>query len=180
MELHWVHPELFREADRALAAERIAELARERTDLIDVRITARSNGHHRHGGQEVRITCAARGKEIVAARTRPDLGRALNEALDAFEREVWRMRHRRTQQREERPAPPAELGIVDELFFEGGYGFIVTDAGERVYFHRNAVHGGLAFEQLTAGQRVGLDIEGGVEGPQATVVVSAPPDEPGP
>jgi cold shock CspA family protein len=90
------------------------------------------------------------------------------------------MRHRRTQQREERPAPPPELGIVDELFLDEGYGFIVTDAGERVYFHRNAVHGGLEFEQLAEGQRVGLNLEGGAEGPQATVVVSAPPDAPGP
>jgi ribosome-associated translation inhibitor RaiA/cold shock CspA family protein len=180
MELHWVHPEVFREQDRAAAAERIEELARERTDLIDVRITARASGHHRHGGQEVRITCEARGKEIVAARTRPDAGLALNEALDAFEREVWRMRHRRTQQRDERPAPPPELGIVDRIFHDQDYGFIVTDRGERVFFHRNAVHGGLAFEQIAEGLRVGLNIEGGVEGPQATVVVSAPPDEPGP
>ena len=104
MELHWVHPEVFREQDRSAAEGRISELAGEHTDLIDVRITARPSAHHRHGGQEVRITCEARGREIVAARTRPDAGRALDEALDAFEREVWRMRQRRTQQREKRPA----------------------------------------------------------------------------
>jgi cold shock CspA family protein/ribosome-associated translation inhibitor RaiA len=180
MELHWHHPEIFREADRVAAEKRVADLALDRTDLIDVRITARPTGHHRHGGQEVRITCEARGKEIVAARTRPDAGRALNEALDAFEREVWRMRHRRTQEREERPAAPPELGVIDELLRDDGYGFILTDAGERVYFHRNAVHGGLEFERLETGQRVGLNIEGGVQGPQATVVVAPPPDESGP
>ena len=103
MELHWQHPEQFREQDRVLAEERIRELARDRTDLLDVRISARPTGHHLHGGQEVRITCEARGKEIVAARTRPDYGLALNETLDDFEREIWRMRHRRTQQRKERP-----------------------------------------------------------------------------
>jgi ribosome-associated translation inhibitor RaiA len=104
MELHWHHPELFREQDRIRAEERIQELARDHADLIDVRISARPTAHHRHGGQEVRITCEARGKEIVAARTRPDPGLALNETIDAFEREVWRMRHRRAQQRKERPA----------------------------------------------------------------------------
>ena len=88
MELHWVHPEVFREADRASAEERIEALGHDRADLIDVRITARGTGHHRHGGQEVRITCQARGREIVAARTRADAGLALNEALDAFEREA--------------------------------------------------------------------------------------------
>jgi ribosomal subunit interface protein len=180
MELHWYQPKIFREEDRALAEERIAELARDRTDLIDVRISARSSAHHRHGGQEVRITCQARGREIVASRTRPDAGLALNEALDAFEREVRRMRDRRTQQRAERPAAPPVLGVVDEVLAGEGYGFILTDAGERVYFHRNSVHGGLEFERLTEGQRVGLNVEGGEEGPQATVVVPPPPDAPGP
>jgi cold shock CspA family protein/ribosome-associated translation inhibitor RaiA len=180
MELHWHHPEAFGEADRAAAERRVADVAENHTDLIDVRISARGSGHHRHGEQEVRITCQARGKEIVAARTRADAGLALNEALDAFEREVRRMRERRTQERKERPAPPPELGVVDEILPGEGYGFILTDAGERVYFHRNAVHGGLAFERLEPGQRVGLDIEGGLKGPQATVVLAPPPDEPGP
>jgi cold shock CspA family protein len=180
MEIHWHHPEGFRDGDRQAAEDRIRELARDRADLIDVRIAVRPTGHHRHGGQEVRITCKARGQEIVAARTRPDPGIALNEALDAFEREVWRMRHRRTQRREERPAPPAELGVIDEVLADEGYGFILTDGGERVYFHRNAVSGGLAFERLAEGQRVGLNLEGGQRGPQATVVVPAPPDAPSP
>jgi cold shock CspA family protein/ribosome-associated translation inhibitor RaiA len=180
MEIHWVRPGGFPEPDRRAAEERIRALAEEATDLIDVRITARPTAHHRHGGHEVRITCEARGKEIVAARTRPEPGLALNEALDAFEREVWRMRHRRTQERAERPAPPPELGVVDRVLRDQGYGFILTDGGERVYFHRNAVHGGLAFEQLAEGQRVGLNVEGGVEGLQATVVVPPPPDTPSP
>ncbi len=180
MELHWVHPGVFGEAERQLAEKRIEELASEREDLIDVRITARSSEHHRHGGQEVRITCQARGKEIVATRTRPDAGLALNEVLDAFEREVRRMRDRRTGQRTEHEAAPPELGVVDELRRDEGYGFILTDGGERVYFHRNAVHGGLSFDTLEEGQRVGLNLEGGIEGPQATVVLPAPPDSPGP
>lgn len=175
MELHWHHPELFREQDRILAEERIHELARGHTDLIDVRISARPTGHHRHGGQEVRITCEARGKEIVAARTRPDPGLALNETLDAFEREIWRMRRRRTQQRKERPAEPPELGVIDRVRIEDGHGFVLTDAGLRVYFHRNAVSG-LDFEALSEGQRVALNFEAGDEGPQATFVGTPPPD----
>jgi ribosomal subunit interface protein len=182
MEIHWYNPEAFREEDRRLVEERILELTRERTDVIDVRITARPSGHHRHGGQEVRITCEARDKEIVAARTRPDAGFALNEALEVLERELWRMRHRRAQRREERerPTTPPELGIIDEVFAEQGYGFILTDAGESVYFHGNALHGGLELEALEEGQRVALNLEGGDRGLQATVVRPAPPDAPSP
>jgi len=180
MEIHWRNPADIPEATRSAVEERLHQLAGEHADLIDVRIAAKTTGHHRRGGQEVRITCQARGREIVAARTREKLGQALDEVVDAFEREVWRMRHRRTQQRSERPAEPSELGIVDRIFAEDGYGFILTDAGEQVYFHRNAVSGGLSFESLGEGERVGLNIEGGEQGPQATSVVPAPPDAPAP
>ena len=177
MEIHWVNPGLFRESDRSLVEERIRELTQGHSDVIDVRIAARQTGHHRHGGQEVRITCEARGKEIVAARARPDAGLALNEAMDVFERELRRLRDRRSGRREEREhhAPPAELGVIDRVLGDEDHGFILTDAGERVYFHRNALHGALDFERLEEGQRVGLDIEAGEKGLQATVVRPAPP-----
>jgi cold shock CspA family protein/ribosome-associated translation inhibitor RaiA len=174
MQLHWHRPELFPERDRELAEERIHGLAHGYADLIDVRISASTTQHHRHGGQEVRITCEARGKEIVAARTRPDAGQALNEALDAFEREVHRMRERRTDQRRERPAEPPELGVIERIPTQGDHGFLVTDAGLRVYFHRNAVRG-LDFADLSEGQRVALNFEAGDEGPQATFVGPPPP-----
>lgn len=175
MEIHWVDGGAFRAAERERVEARILALAAGRSDLIDVRIVARSNGHHRHGGQEVRITCEARGKEIVAARTRPDAGLALNEAMDIFEREVLRLRERRNEQREERVrgALPTESGVIDQVLAD--HGFIVTDAGERVYFHRNALQGALDFERLEEGLRVGLEVEGGEKGLQATVVRPPPP-----
>jgi len=177
MEIHWVNPGSFREEERNLVEARILELTQGRTDIIDVRITARPTSHHRHGGQEARISCEARGKEIVAARTRPDASLALNEAMDAFERELRRMRDRRSGKREEREhqAPPAELGVIDRVVADEDHGFILTDAGERVYFHRNALHGALDFERLEEGQRVGLNIEGGEKGLQATFVRPASP-----
>jgi len=179
MELHWHHPEAFEDSDREAAERRIRELAHGHSDLIDVRISARTSAHHQHGGQEVRITCEARGKEIVAARTRPDAGLALNETLDAFEREIRRMRDRRTQQRKARPAQPPEHGVNDEVRAADEHGFVLTDAGLRVYFHRNALQG-LDFAALAEGQRVALNFEAGEQGPQATFVGAAPPDSPTP
>jgi cold shock CspA family protein/ribosome-associated translation inhibitor RaiA len=180
MQIHWVHPGIFRDAQRSAVEQRIAALAAGHSDVIDVRITARTTAHHRHGEQEVRIVCQARGQEIVATRIRPEAGLALDEAIDAFEREVRALRSRRNDPRGlAEPAPP-ELGIVDRVFRDEGYGFILTDAGESVYFHRNALHGGLAFDALAEGQRVGLDVEPGEQGIQATVVRPAPAGAPGP
>lgn len=173
MQIHWVNGEVFGAAEREDVEARIQALADGHTDLIDVRIAARSNDHHRHGGKEVRITCEARGREIVAARSRPDAGLALNEAIDIFEQEIRRLRGRRGGQRDERGAPPSESGVIDQVLAD--YGFILTDSGERVYFHRNALQGALDFDRLAEGQRVGLNVEGGEKGLQATVVRPAPP-----
>ena len=180
MEIHWVDFGGVDERQRASVEERILALAEGHSDLIDVRLTASTTPHHRQGAQEVRIVAEARGKEIVAARTRDELGLALDEAIDAFEREVRKLRDVRLKQRHERPPEPPELGIVDRVLAEDGYGFILTDAGDRVYFHRNAVKHGLEFESLADGQRVALNFEAGDEGLQATVVYPAPPDAPAP
>ena len=180
MEIHWVHAAELSDDEKAEAEGRLYELAEGHTDLIDVRLTAREIGHQANGDREVRIACEARGTEIVASRSRPGLGTALDDVLDVFEREVRKMRRRQTARRAQRPVGPPHLGIIDRIFREDGYGFLLTDAGENVYFHRNAVHGGLEFERLAEGDRVGLNFEAGDEGPQATAVVDAPPGAPSP
>jgi ribosomal subunit interface protein len=166
--------------ERGAIEQRIERLAADHTDLIDVRISGRTNRHHRLGGQEVRITAEARGREIVAARTGLEIGLALNEAMDAFERELRRLRDRRLSRRSEQPPAPPHLGIVDRVFHEDGYGFVLTDDGEQVYFHRNAVKGGFVFEELEEGDRVALNVEAGDEGPQANAIHPAPPGAPSP
>jgi ribosome-associated translation inhibitor RaiA len=95
LEIHWRNMEEVRSEEREAVEQRIRALADGHSDLIDVRIAAKPSAHHRHGGQEVSIACLARGKELVASRTRPDLALALNDAVDAFVREVRRLRDRR-------------------------------------------------------------------------------------
>ena len=178
MDIHWVGLSDLDDTQRANAEARLQALAEGHTDLIDLRITGHQTRHHLHGAKEIRIACLARGKELVAARTRDELGIALIEALDAFEREVHRLRDKRQKARRVRPQGPPYLGIVDKLFPEEGYGFILTDSGEQVYFHRNAVKQGLDFDRLEEADRVGLDIEAGDKGPQAIAVVAPPPGTP--
>ena len=91
-----------------------------------------------------------------------------------FEREVKRMRERRKDRRLERTVGPTLRGVIDSVRLEADHGFLITDAGERVYFHRNALAGGLRIDALEEGQTVALEMEDGREGPQATVVLPAP------
>jgi cold shock CspA family protein len=177
MQIHWVSPGEVEDAQRAEAERCLRDLAKDHDDLIDLQIVIRHSGHHQHGEREVRIACQARGREIVARRVRPDVRLALNEVLDAFEREVHRMREKRRDRSRRPPAEPACLGIVDRVNREEGYGFILTDEGDQVYFHRNAVKEGLDFDRIQEADRVALNVEPGRDGPQATTVIAPPPGE---
>jgi ribosomal subunit interface protein len=179
MQIHWTYVDEIDDAQREAAEARLEKLGAGHDDLIDIRITGSKTQHHQHGQRGIRITCQARGREIVATRERAELSLALDECLDVFEREVKRLREKRRDRRTERPPLPPELGVVDRVFRDDGYGFVLTDSGDQVYFHRNALSG-LAFEGLAEGTRVGLNIEAGDKGPQATVVTPAPPDAPTP
>jgi ribosome-associated translation inhibitor RaiA len=99
VEIHWRNMDDVAPAQRETVERRLLSLADGHTDLIDLRIAAKPNNHHRHGAQEVHITCQARGKELVATRTGADLGQALHDAVDAFVSEVRRLRDRRSDHR---------------------------------------------------------------------------------
>jgi ribosome-associated translation inhibitor RaiA len=99
MQIHWVHLSDLNPEVRDAIEARLQRLADERDDLIEVQISAQRTNHHHHGGRSVRITCLARGRQIVVSSERPDVGLALNEALDAFEREVHEQRRKRKDAR---------------------------------------------------------------------------------
>ena len=174
MQVHWRHPNELSEEIREDAEARLQRLADGHTDLIDTWIDVARDGHHRKGNGRVAIRCQARGTELVAHGEREDAELALHEALEVFEREVKRMRERRKDRRLERPAAPTLRGVIDRVHPQQDHGFLITDAGERVYFHRNALAGGLRLESLTEGLAVALEMEGGEHGPQATVVIPVP------
>jgi cold shock CspA family protein/ribosome-associated translation inhibitor RaiA len=180
MQIHWRNPNAIEEALRDRAEERIEALGEDHTDLIDVWIDVHVNTHHRQGADEVSLRAQVRGAEIVVRRQAEEAGLALRDALEAFEREMHKLRGRRGDRSRGAAAPnmPPHLGIVDRVFPDRGYGFILTDSGDEVYFHRNAVQHELRFETLQEGQRVALNFEPGEKGLQATVVQPPAPDAP--
>lgn len=177
MQMHWRHPERISESERDAASRRLLELQRAHTDLTDLWIdVAAASAHHRRGDEKVTIRCQARRATIIAVGTGDEPDVALRAALEKFEREAWRLRDRRSEHRIRPDSAPPHLGIVDRIVSDEGYGFLLTDSGEQVYFHRNALHGGLRFEALEEGQRIALNYQGGDEGLQASVVTPPPLD----
>lgn len=175
MEVHWRRPNELTEDIRLGAEARLQRLAEGHTDLIKAWIDVGVDGHHRKGSGRVAIRCQARGTELVAHGEREDAELALHDALQVFEREVKRMRARRKDKRLERQVGPTLRGVVDRVDAGADHGFVITDAGERVYFHRNALSG-LDFAALEEGQAVALEVEAGERGLQATVVAPARPE----
>jgi ribosomal subunit interface protein len=182
MQIHWRKADQLSDVERDLARERIESLARGHDDLIDVWIDIEpSSTHHRMGAERVSIRAQVRGATIVAHAEDAQLRPALRAALDKFDREIWRLRHKRQDRRVASPSSsPPHLGIVDRIFAEDGYGFLLSDAGEQIYFHRNALNSDLCFEELEEGARVAFNYEAGEEGPQASVVTPPPPGVSGP
>lgn len=182
MEIHWRNPGELSEAEQTLATERIESLAQGHTDLIDVWVDVEpSSSHHRKGAERVTIRAQVRGANLVAHAKEDTLRPALRAALDRFERELQKRRDKRSDPRAiATPSSPPHLGIVDRVFLDRDYGFLLSDAGEQIYFHRNALDEALAFEGLEEGQRVAFNYHPGDEGPQANVVTMPPPDAFGP
>ncbi len=62
-------------------------------------------------------------------------------------------------------------GTVARLIADRGYGFITTEEGKDVFFHRTSLQG-LEFDSLKDGQALEFEIEEGSRGPRAVNVKS--------
>ncbi|MGZ3419954.1 MAG: HPF/RaiA family ribosome-associated protein [Polyangiales bacterium] len=130
--------------------------------------------HHRKGKRfHVRIDLTVPMGELVVARDpaenlqHEDLHACIESAFDDAERilEDWVRKHRGDVKKHERSVH----GRVKRFFPQQDYGFLESESGEDVYFHRNAVLDG-AFDRLAIGDRVRYAEEMGDKGPQATFV----------
>jgi cold shock CspA family protein/ribosome-associated translation inhibitor RaiA len=132
-------------------------------------------GHHRTGGlYEINIHLTLpEGRDVNIDHTRQnderyaDLNFALNDAFKRARRQLQDQVRKLQGEVKTREGPP--LGTVSELDPLGEFGFIETDDGREIYFHRNSVIDG-GFSDLTVGARVTFAEEMGEKGPQASTV----------
>ncbi|WP_457797366.1 cold shock domain-containing protein [Methylocystis sp. S23] len=133
------------------------------------------SGRHRTGGlYEVRIYLSLPDDREVSVERTPQMDErfqrfeyALNDAFDRAERrlqeEVGRMRG------EVKRHASSPVGVVKQLMRGDGYGFLESDDGREIYFHRNSVSEP-GFDDLQLGGRVNFIEEEGEKGPQASRV----------
>lgn len=143
-------------------------------DIMHVRVTLTKHEHRKpDDSHSVLLVVQIPGHTITAGKQQATFEEAIHDTFDALRIELERIREKRASHAVDINAPP-ERGVVTKLFPAEGYGFIATEDGTEVYFHRNAVRD-MNFEQMD-GMSVSLNIEPGEKGPQATVVQPLPPE----
>ena len=130
--------------------------------------TLRKRRGHDNLLHNVRVDLTLPGGELVVDRQpHADLATAVQNAFDAAQRQLedYAQRQRGAVKTPE-DHPQAR---VRQLFPYEGYGFLETEDGREIYFHRNSVlHG--AFDRLVVDAKVRYVEEEGERGPQASTV----------
>jgi len=100
-----------------------------------------------------------------------DLRQAINDAFKAAGRRLqdYARRQRGDIKSHELPSEAR----VSKIFPREGYGFLTSDDGREIYFHKNSILG-RAFSRLTVGTTVRFVEEQGEKGPQASTVRIVP------
>lgn len=106
-------------------------------------------------------------KHLETRNPRKYLRQAIHDAFNAAARRLQDyVRHQRGDVKH-RESPP--VAKVNQLFRDKGYGFLVTQDGREIYFHKDSVLNH-AFSRLKAGTAVTFAEEQGDKGPQASTV----------
>lgn len=161
---------------QAAIEKHISELEQRWGRVTACRVVLKGPGqHHRTGGlYEVHIRLALpNGREVNVERTPPaderhsNLTFAINDAFKHARRQLQDQVRRAQGQVKHHENQP--IGTVVRLDPTGEFGFLESNDGQEVYFHRNSVLGD-GFSRLRVGSRVTFAEEIGEKGAHATTI----------
>jgi ribosomal subunit interface protein len=158
------------EAVEAKIREKISKLDQFSDRVMSCRVVVEESQKKQHQGKlfSVRIDMTVPGKELVVNRVEnEDCYVAVRDAFDAAKRQLEE--HTRKRRGDVKLHVESPRGTVAKLFPFDGYGFIMTNDGREIYFHRNSVIEP-TFDRLEEGAEVAFLEEQGKEGPQAVRV----------
>ena len=155
--------------------EHVDRLERRFGHLIGCRVSVELlHKQHKTGNvYEVHVEARVPGGELAVTRephrakqkyAQPDLHQSLRDAFKAAERRL--LEYKRKLNREVKLHEEAFAGEVSQLYPSEEHGFILTNEGTQLYFHRNALTQG-DFEKLRKGDRVRFVPADGDTGPIA-------------
>ncbi len=171
----------FRNAERsdpveAVVRERVDKLGQIFDHIISCRVTLdvpNRTPNYDVLNHRVNVEINVPGEELVASREPNendnfnDIYVTIRDAFDAAEQQLrsYAGRLRETQVSHE----DSPYAIIDKMFLDKGYGFLMTSDGREIYFHENSVSPP-GFDKLNKGDTVRFVEALGDEGPQASLV----------
>lgn len=153
--------------------QKVAKLENFYPHLVGCRVVVDVPHRHKHQGRQfaVRLDITVPGGELVVNREADgDVYVVLRDAFDAARRQIEDYGHR--QRGATKTHAPVYSGRVTRLVTDEAYGFIATDDGRELYFHRDNL-ANANFERLEIGSEVHFLEDAGAEGLQAKRVRSA-------
>jgi cold shock CspA family protein/ribosome-associated translation inhibitor RaiA len=159
--------------------DRVAKLEKRYHRLIGCRVSVEKLHNSRRTGNvfDVHIVMSVPGRDLAVSRephraheryVNPDVRTSLRDAFAAAERQLDSFTEAR---REDTTAPTAHAMTGQVTLIEPGtdHGFILTNTGTQLYFHRDSVTDA-SFEALKVGDFVHYVEEAGDAGPTATKI----------
>jgi ribosomal subunit interface protein len=165
-------------------SDAIADYIAKRAEKLDTfydriqscRVAVEAPHKHKHEGRpyRIRVDLAVPGSEIAVSRdssavANEDVYAAIDAAFDDAQRRLQdyaRLRRGDVKVHEEQ----SKHGNVTKLFPQEGYGFLQTEEGDELYFHRNSVLNE-AWGRMQVGARVRYVEAEGDDGLHASTVV---------
>ena len=155
------------DAVEAKIREKVTKLERFHSRIMGCRVAVESPQRRQHQGKlyTVRIDITVPGEELVINRVEnEDLYVAIRDAFDAANRKLEEQARRQRGDVKAHVEPPR--GRVAKIYPDKDHGFIETNDGREIYFHRNSLID-LDFDRLKEGAEVVFLEEQGEKGPQA-------------
>jgi ribosomal subunit interface protein len=163
------------DAVEARIREKASKLDKFHNRIMSCRVAVESEHQHHHQGNQyhIRIDITTPGKEIVISREHHDnhayenIYVAIRDAFDAAIRQLENLS--RVQRGEVKKHQLESVGTVARLLPEKDHGFITSENGREIYFHRNSVNGG-GFDTLKVGTIIRYKEEDSDLGPKASMI----------
>jgi ribosomal subunit interface protein len=166
----------FEETDaiRSAIEKCVAKLERHKANVINCEIALSTPHRSKYKGRQhkVEIRLHVPGEDIFITRDPGDtethednLYATIYDAFDALERQLDENTRKMRRDVKHHELPPEAR--IAKVFHLDGYGFIETQDGREIYFHKNSILGA-KFENLEIGQKVRFTEEMGEKGPQVT------------
>ena len=141
--------------------------------VLHLRVTVENTANHKEGGFEVRLVASVPNDTVVVKRRGEKVHTLLVEAFDVLGLQLKEI-VRKKQDHKGVKAQGAVLGgngsgVIQRLFPQDAYGFIVTSDAQEIFFHETVLKD-VGMQDLKEGDAVLFGVTEGDMGPQATFV----------